>query len=165
MERRSIVSISILLASLAVIVWRAAVLPVTPEEAELWDRAVRTPLAVQLTTPGDWSALVYGVLAKRAVGLFRLSEFSIRFPAILGTLLYLCALYRICGRRIWLQAALSIPPIVLNCFHLAGGAGLSMGLTALALAYPRHAGWTLGLAVAACPQIGVVPATAAAGLL
>jgi hypothetical protein len=169
MKRFSTASIdpakAVLALTFAVVVWRAATAPVSAGEALAWDRAVRPDAASLLVSPGAWSAIVYGVLAKRAAGLFRLSEFSLRLPALLGCLFYCLALYRICRRRIWLLLGCVAPAIFLNWFNLAGGSGLSIGLTALALAYPAAAGWILGLAVAACPQIGFVPATAAAGLL
>jgi hypothetical protein len=169
MKRLSTVSISpakvILAATLAVVVWRAATLPLSADEALAWDRVVRPGAASVLVTPGAWSAFVYGLLAKRAAGLFRLSEFALRVPGIVGCLLYCLALYRICRRRIWLLLAFAVPAVFLNWFNLAGGSGLTIGLTAFALAHPAAAGWSLGLALAACPQIGFVPATGAAGLL
>jgi len=169
MERPSTASTNlaraVLAAAFAIVVWRAAVLPVTAAEAALWDRVVRQPAASLLVTPGDWSAFVYGLLAKRCAGLFRLSEFSLRLPAIFGGLLYGWALYHLCLRRPWLLLPLAAVPILWNWFNLAGGPGLALGLTAMALAHPAAAGVWLGLALAACPQIGFVPATAALGLV
>ena len=169
MERLSIASTKLSKAALAVmfavVVWRAATLPVSGTEAFTWERVVRPGAASVLVTPGDWSGFLYGLIAKRAAGLFRLSEFSLRFPGILGGLLYCFALHRICRNRIWLLLALCVPAIVWNWFNFAGGAGMAIGLTAMALAYPIAAGLSLGLALAAYPQIGFVPASAAAGLL
>jgi hypothetical protein len=147
---------------LGVVVWRAATLPISSAEALAWDHVVRPGAASLLVAPGDWSGFLYGLVTKRAAGLFRLSEFSLRFPGILGCFLYCYALGRLCRSRIWLVLAFAVPAILLNWFVLAGGAGLSIGLTALALAHPGTAGWSLGLALAACPQIGFVPALAAA---
>jgi hypothetical protein len=169
MERLSTVSTNlakpVLVLMLAVVVWRAATLPVTGAEALAWDRVVRPGAVSLLVTPGDWSGFLYGLIAKRAAGLFRLSEFSLRFPGIIGCLLFCCALTRICRNRLWLVLALALPAVLLNCFNLAAGVGLSLGLTALALAHPGSAGLSLGLAVAVCPQIGFVPLIAAAFLL
>ncbi len=156
---------AILAATVALVVWRAATLPVSADEAAIWDRLVRADAASLLVAPGDWSGFLYGLVAKRAVGLFRLSEFSLRFPGIIGCFLYCYAVRRICGNRVWLLLAFCIPAALLGWFSFAGGSGLAIGLTALSLAFPRSAGLTLGLAVAACPQIGFVPLTAAAGLL
>jgi hypothetical protein len=152
---------AVLLAVLTFAVWRAATLPVTAAEAALWNRVVRPPVRELLVTPGDWSGFVYGLIARRAAGLFRLSAFSLRFPAVLGCILYMGALGRLCRDRIWLLAVLAVAPLFLGCFTLAGGAGLALGLTALGLAFPAGAGWWLGLALAAGPQIGFVPLTAA----
>jgi hypothetical protein len=107
---------------------------------------------------------VFGWLAHRAAALFRLSEFSLRLPAVVGALLYFYALGRVCGGRIWALVALTILPIWLNFFNLADVSGLSLGLTALALAFPAAAGPLLGLALAGAPQMGLAPLTAAAGL-
>jgi hypothetical protein len=155
----------VLTVAFALVVWRAAMLPVTAPEAVAWNRLIRPGAGTLLVTPGDWSGLLYGLIAKRAAGVFRLSEFSLRFPGVLGCLLYCYAVYCLCRSRIWLLAALTIPVILLNWFTIAGGTGLSIGLTAVALAHPIAGGPLLGLALAACPQIGFVPATAAAGLL
>ena len=169
MERSSTVSTdlskAVVAATLAVVVWRAATLPVSTEEAVLWDRVVRPSAASLLVTPGDWSGFLCGLIAKRAVGLFRLSEFTLRFPGIIGCLLYCAGVRRICRNRVWLLLAFCIAPVLLDWFSVAGGSGLAIGLTSMALAYPGSAGVTLGLGLAACPQIGFVPLTAAVGLL
>lgn len=167
MELPSTASISraVLALGLAIIVWRAATLPVSPAEAAAWDRVVRPPASSLLVTPGDWSAFLYGLLAKRAAGIFRLSEFSLRFPGILGALLYAYSLDRLRRRCFWLVSALTVTAILFNWFNLAGGTGLAVGLSALALAHPGAAGLWLGLALAACPQIGFVPSIPAALLL
>lgn len=169
MERDSTASIRLqllLLSTLfAVVVWRTATLPVTVAEAVTWDSVVRPPARALLVTPGAWSGFLYGLLAKRSAGLFRLSEFSLRLPEVLGCLIYFYALHRIAFQRIWALFLLAIAPILMNCFNLAGGSGLALGLSALALAQPSLAGPCIGVAVAACPQIGIVPATAAAGLI
>lgn len=169
MERPSTASTNfgrvVLAATVAMVVWRAATLPVSGAEALAWDRLVRPGAASLLVTPGAWSGFLYGLIAKRAAGLFRLSEFSLRFPGIIGCFLYCYAVRRICGNRVWLLLAFCIPAVLLDWFSIAGGSGLAIGLTTLALAHPVSAGLALGLALAACPQIGFVPLTAAAGLL
>jgi hypothetical protein len=147
---------------LVVVVWRAATLPASASETVAWDRVVRPGAGSLLVIPGDWSGFLYGLVAKRAAGLFRLSEFSLRLPGILGCLLFCYALLRICRNPIWLVLGFAVPAILLNWFDLAGGAGLAIGLATLALAHPGWAGPSLGLALAACPQIGFVPAMAAA---
>jgi len=156
---------SLLLLAVAIVVWRAATLPVTAIEAIAWDRFVRPPVSSLPTMPSAWSGIVYGIVARRAAGLFRLSEFSLRAPGVLGFLLYCCALFRICRGRTWLFVPFIIPGILLNWFNLAGSFGLAVGFTALALAYPTWAGPLLGFAIASGPQIGFVPAIAAAALL
>jgi hypothetical protein len=166
MEQRSTEFINLSKAVLAVmfvvVVWRAATLPITPAEALAWDRVVRPGAASLLVTAGDWSGFLYGLAAKRAAGLFRLSEFSLRFPGILGCLLFCYAMPRLRLHPVWLLFAFAGPAILLNWFNVASGLGLSIGLSALALAHPASAGISLGLAAAAYPQIGFVPAAVAA---
>lgn len=166
MERFSTVWIRAPLALLfGVVVWQAATLPVTAAEATTWDRVVRPALREIFTAPGAWSGWVYGFAARRAAGLFRLSEWSLRAPSLVGCLLYYFAIYRLFGRKIWILLLLAGAAPFVPCFHLAGGSGLSAGLSAAALAYPEWAGMWLGLALAAAPQIGFVPLMVAIALV
>jgi hypothetical protein len=175
-ERDSTVSINVAKALLALLfgvaVWRAATLPFTAAEAVAWDRCVRPRFGELLVTPGAWSGFLYGLVARRFTGLFRLSEVSLRLPAVLSCVLYFWAVYGLCRRRLgdgWLFFAAILPlvpaPVFMDCFSFSGGVGLSLALCAVAASRPRAAGLCLGLAVAAWPQYGIVPATVAAGLM
>jgi MFS family permease len=155
----------LLLAALfGVIVWQAAALPFTSAEAEAWNRFVRPRFAALLVTPGAWSGLAYGLLAKRFIGVFRLSEFSLRLPSILAGAVYLASFARI-PRRGWLLIPLAILPVSIHCFSFAGSLGISLAFCALALRFPNYTGACLGLALAAAPQFGFVPGILAAGFL
>src|SRR5581483_6564463 len=70
-------------ALFAVAVW-LCLRPITAGEAILWNDLVRPPLRTAFFAPDAWSGWIYAVLAKRAVGLLRLSEFSLRLPALLA---------------------------------------------------------------------------------
>ena len=110
MERFSTASIDVVRPVVALLfvaaVWRAAAVPLSTAEAIAWERAVRPPLREVLVTPGVWSELLYGLLAKRTAGLFRLSELSLRLPGLLGCLTgcavvlaaYLCHLFTLSDR-------------------------------------------------------------------
>ena len=157
----------LLLAALfGVIVWQAATLPFTSAEAALWYQFVRPRFAALLITPGAWSGLLYGLLAKRSIGVFRLSELSLRLPVVLAGGVYLASFGKIpMSRRWWLLLPLAIAPVLMHCFSFAGGLGISLGACALALCHPKYAGVCLGFALAAAPQFGFVPGIVAAGFL
>ncbi len=158
-------ALHVLLAAIfGVIVWQAITLPFTSAEADAWDRLVRPRFTALFVTPGAWSGLLYSLLAKRSVGLFRLSEFSLRLPDVLAGAIYLASFAGI-PRRWWLLLPLALIPVLMHCFSFAGVLGISLALCALALRYPRYAGVCLGFALAAAPQFGFVPAILAAGFL
>src|SRR5436305_15037462 len=102
MERAYTVLTRVLLASVfAAAVWLAAVRPVNIEEATVWAHLVRPPWREALVAPDAWSGLWFATLAKRAIGLFRLSELTLRFPGLLSCAIYLLVLYRMARRRLW----------------------------------------------------------------
>ena len=169
MKQASIASNSRLLllaAGFGVILWQAATLPFTSAEASAWHQFVRPRFAAILVTPGAWSGLLFGVLAKRSIGIFRLSEFSLRLPVVLAGAVYLASFRKIpMSRRWWLLFPLTLIPIFMHCFSFAGGLGISLGACALALCHPKYAGVSLGFALAAAPQFGFVPGILACGIL
>jgi hypothetical protein len=132
--------------------WLAAVRPITPAEALAYDRFVRPPMRETLHQPSRNPDVLYTLLEKRSVRLFRVSEFSIRLPALLAGGWYLWAIRRLCRRWV-LVVALAAAPLAWQCFSTANGLGLALALAAWALeAAPRklnRAGVCLGLAVAA----------------
>lgn len=171
-------------AVFVVIVWQAATLPLTAAEADVWYRFVRPKLASFFLAPGAWSGLLYGLLAKRTIGLFRLSEFSLRLPGVLAGGVYLASFVKLASfrktdmapvgklgsfRKIiryrWLLLPLAVVPVWTHWFSFAGGLGLALGFCALAFCYSRFAALWLGLALAAAPQFGFVPLILAAAFL
>jgi hypothetical protein len=80
--------------------WLAAVRPITPAEALAYDRFVRPPMIETLHQPSRNPDVLYTLLEKRSVGLFRVSEFSIRLPAVLAGGLYLWAIWRLSRRSV-----------------------------------------------------------------
>jgi hypothetical protein len=108
------------------------------------------------------------VLAKLAIALFGIAEWVIRLPSILGALLYLSAVYRLCSmlvRSRWLAllgiAVLTLNPYVLDFLSAARGYGLGIALMLWGVywmlrrrtpaAKPhdlRNAGFAYGLAIA-----------------
>jgi hypothetical protein len=157
-------------ALFGVILWQAATLPLTAAEAVAWDKFVRPHLASLFVTPGGWSGLLYALLVKRAVGLFRLSEFTLRLPDVLAGGIYLAAFFRLAcsvkiARHRWWLAPLAILPVFMHYFSFAGGLGIALGFCAMAVSYSRFAGLWFGLALAAAPQFGIFWAILASGFL
>jgi hypothetical protein len=144
----------LLLAVFAWNVYEALHLPVTRDEAYEFVHFVRPPLrdVVRQFDPRD--QVLHTLLVKRSVGLFRLSEFSMRVPALLAVGFFFWAVFRL-GRGSLLIAAL----LVLNPFvqgHLWAAAGDAVGLALFGWGVDRLiqrrlniAGLLLGLSVAA----------------
>jgi hypothetical protein len=145
--------------------WLAAARPITPAEALAYDRFVRPPMRETLHQPSRNPDVLYTLLEKRSVGLFRVSEFSIRLPALLAGGWYLWAIRRLC-RRSLLVVALAVAPLAWQCFSTANGLGLALALAAWALeAVPKKLNWAgvcLGLAVAAHLPFAIAVAMIAA---
>ena len=105
-------------------------------------------------------------IGQASIGVFRLSELSLRLPVVLAGGVYLASFGKIpISRRWWLLLPLAIAPVLMHCFSFAGGLGISLGACALALCHPKYAGVCLGFALAAAPQFGFVPGIVAAGFL
>ena len=145
--------------------WLAAVRPVTSAEALAYDRFVRPPMRETLHQASRNPDVLYTLLEKRSVGLFRVSEFSIRLPAVLAGGLYLWAIWRL-SRRPVLVVTLALAPLAWQCFSTANGFGLALALAAWALeAVPRKLNWAgvcLGLAVASYLPFAIPAAILAA---
>lgn len=151
MERLSTTSSKALFATaFAVAVW-FALRPITAAEATLWNDLVRPSLRSAYLMPDAWSDWLYAVLAKRAAGLFRLSEFSLRLPAVLAGVVWLFLLPR---KPIWVLAA--AVPVALGWFSTATGHGVSLALCAAAWRWRTASPWLLGLAIAISPLFAVL---------
>ena len=167
MERRYTVSIdriaiALLLAVFALSVYRAATQSITVSEATTFDRWIRPPIRDILPQPYDPNNHVLNtLLVKRSVGLLRLSEFSMRVPALLGGALYLWAVYRL-SRRLagagpLLLAAVALMilhPRILDSLCVARGYSLALALflsaiEAMLAGRTGLAAFCLGLAPAA----------------
>jgi hypothetical protein len=152
MKLRTRLALAAILVVFAGEVWLAASRPISAAEALAYDRFVRPTIRETLHQPSRNPDVLYTLLEKRSVGLFHVSEFSIRLPALLAGGWYLWALWRLC-RRDLAVVPLAIAPMAWHCFSIANGLGLALALAAWALeAVPKklnRAGVCLGLAVAA----------------
>jgi hypothetical protein len=125
-------------------VYTAVTRPAGIGEAVLWDHLIRPPLAEAFRSSDAWLGLAYAIVAKRAIGLFRLSEFSLRLPAVLSSL--------ICAWFLWRKprpvfAALYVGAAFAGWFSSAQGQGMALAFCSLGL---------FGLAIAASPAFIVV---------
>lgn len=147
MDRSYSTSIKVIYAvAFAVAAYLAFARPMTIREAILWDDLIRPPFRTAFFAPDAWSGWVYAVLAKRTIGLFRLSEFTLRLPAVLAAGAYLALL----PRRL-LFVIVAVVPVALGCFSTAGGVGLALAFCAAAWRWRRAAPLLIGFAVAASP--------------
>jgi|ERR1017187_8227332 hypothetical protein len=167
LTRAARIALAALVAVFAGEAWLAAVRPITPAEALAYDRFVRPPMSETLHQPSGNPDVLYTLLEKRSVGLFRVSEFSIRLPAVLAGGLYLWASWRLCRRSV-LVVALAVAPLAWQCFSTANGLGLALALAVWALeAVPKKLNWAgvcLGLAVASHLAF-VIPAAMIAAII
>jgi hypothetical protein len=165
MKMSAKLALAALLAVFAGEAWMATVRPITPAEALSYDRFVRPPMREALHQPSRNPDVLYTLLEKRVVGLLRVSEFSIRLPALLAGGWYLWAIWRLC-RRSMLVVLLAVAPMAWQCFSTANGLGLALALAAWALeAVPKRlnrAGVCVGLSVAAHLPFAVPAAMLAA---
>jgi hypothetical protein len=156
MERVYTVLGRVLLASVfAAAVSLAAARPISIEEATLWAHLVRPPWRESLVASDAWSGLWFATLAKRGIGLFRLSELTLRLPGVLSCAIYLLVLYRKLRRQLWVAVLAAAVPVALGWFSAADGRGVALACCSLAWLNSRFAPLWCGLAVAAFPLFAI----------
>jgi len=121
--------------------------PLTAGEAVLWNDLVRPPLRTAFFAPDAWSGWLYSLLAKRTVGLLRLSEFSLRLPALLAGAAWLALTPK--------KPFYAIVPLLLGWFTTAEGYGISLALCAAAWRCRPAAPWLLGVAIGVSPWFAI----------
>jgi hypothetical protein len=120
-------------ALFAMNVYRAATQSITADEAFACGRFVVPPMRDILAQYHAGNHVLYTLLAKMSVAVFRVSEFSLRLPSLLCGGLYLWAAYRLARRTfgagaLFLAAValLALNPLVLD--HLSAARGYGMAL-------------------------------------
>jgi hypothetical protein len=185
MELRYTASTKLLLALfaaiLAVDVYRAATKPVHSVEGYIYDRFVRPSTRQVLAQELPDRDVLYALLERRSVGLFHVSPFSVRLPALLFTVLYLWSIWRL-GRRFLgtgrlflpVVALASLPPLLFpDYFGSAQGRGAAVALQVCAIQWaltvkPRNlnlSGVCLGLSAAARLEFAIPAAVMALAFL
>ena len=137
MESHSIVSTRLALAALAAIfavqVYWAARRPIGVGEAYLYDRFVRPTARQVLASELLDREVLYSLLEKRSVGLFHVSPFAVRLPALLFGILYLWAVWQLARGRAIVALVLGVLPLGWAWFARADGVGAAVALCAAAI--------------------------------
>jgi hypothetical protein len=123
---------------------------VTVDEARLWADLIRPTFRESVIAPDAWTGILYAILAERGIGVLRLSELTLRLPAMLAGMA--------CGWAVWRRqsafvAATYGAAAALGWFSTAAGQGIA---TALCLTIPRPSGWRIGLAIAFSPAFALI---------
>jgi hypothetical protein len=129
-------------------VYLAVTRPLGMEEAQLWNDLIRPHWRESVFAPDAWSGILYAVTAERAVGLLRLSEFSLRFPSVLSGLACAWVLWR---TKNPLLAGAYVVAAAAGWFSIAAGHGCATAFCFLAVTYPRYAGGLFGVGIAFSP--------------
>ncbi len=115
--------------------------PIRTSEAYLYDRFVRPSTRQVFAQELPQRSVLYALLEKRSVGLFHVSAWSVRLPALLAGIMYLAAAWRLASRllgygRSFVVAvvAAGLAPLPWDCFSRADGVGLSLALALAAVA-------------------------------
>ena len=120
--------------------WRAAALSVTCDEASTYNWF--------LVAPGSYfnydanNHLLNTLLIKGVLAVFPATAFTLRLPAILGTALFLAALFALMKRlnpgpigSLLAGGVILLNPLILDFLSLARGYGLAMGLLCAGMAW------------------------------
>jgi len=112
---------------------RAALLPVTPPEAAMYNQFVGPDLRDALTANWANAPVLYSLLARLSTSAFHLTDLSLRLPGLLAAILYFWAVYRLSIRlfgKSWLMLTaivfVSLNPFILDDLAMATGLGLGL---------------------------------------
>ncbi|MGA2328147.1 MAG: hypothetical protein ABSH05_17855 [Bryobacteraceae bacterium] len=118
----------------AVNVYRAWTQSVTIDEARNYEMFIAEPISRMFAAYDATNHVLQTVLSKISIGVFGLSEFTLRLPTVLGGLLYLVSGYRLLRYLFgtgWLLVlsvlALGLNPGVMDYLSAARGYGLGLG--------------------------------------
>jgi hypothetical protein len=142
---RDFVILIISLALITFVSYKAAVTSFTHDESLSFTRYVPLPIIDILTynPPFTNNHILNTIGMKITSGIFGVSEFSLRFPNIIGLLIYLFFAYRIVNLDIirkkyaalLLFIILIANPYLIDFFGLARGYGLSVGFMVMTVFY------------------------------
>jgi len=135
-------SARVLLAALFVVcIYRAFTQSITFDEALTWDLYIKGPVSQLFHLYRANHHFLNSVLMRISAGIFGVSEWSMRLPALAGAALYFAACYRLArfafGDSFSMLLAvllLSLNPLVLDFMVAARGYGQALGLLIFAMA-------------------------------
>lgn len=123
-------------------VYRAATQSIAHDEALTYQWFLRGPVSEAWTKYNANNHILHTYLCRISIGIFGLSELSLRLPSLLGGALYLFGVYRICRyvfgqNSLFLLAVslLSLNPFVLDYLSAARGYGMAIAFFLWALYY------------------------------
>lgn len=124
----------------AVNIYRAATQSITADGAFTYDCWIINPFNWILTVYGANNHVLHTVLCRFSVQALGLSELTVRLPSLLGGLLYLIFVYKLCRllfQTFWTfliaMAALTLNPFIMDYLSIARGYGMALGLFTAAL--------------------------------
>jgi hypothetical protein len=176
---------ALLVALFAVCVFRAFTQSIVYDEALTWEFYINGPFSEIFHHYDANHHFLNSLLIRLSTGLFGISEWSMRLPALAGAALYFASCYRLARTAfgenptmLLAVALLTLNPMVLDFMVAARGYGLALAFWTYAAAValdafsrqtyaPRQmavAGIALALSVTA-NLVFVIPATALAGMI
>jgi hypothetical protein len=136
----SLLGIAIAACVFAVNIYRAAHQSITADEAFTFDWYIVTPLDWFFTIYSANNHVLQTLLSRISVQTLGLSELTFRLPSLLGGLLYLVFVYKVCRhvfKNQWTfllgMAALTLNPFIMDYLSAARGYGMALGLFMAAL--------------------------------
>ena len=186
-SRYAVTGIALIACVLGVNIYRAVHQSITADEAFTYDLYIVTPFDWFLTIYNANNHILHTLLCRLSVQALGLSELTFRLPSLLGGLLYLIFVYKLCRRlfkTFWIfllaMAAFTLNPFIMDYLSAARGYGMALGLFTgalyLVIRFLDHpwdaakgkritgAAILLGLSIAA-NLVFLFPATALAGTL
>jgi hypothetical protein len=138
-------TVLLLVALLAMNVYRAATQSVAIDEAFTYNAFVAGPLSDLLNQYDANHHILNSLLCKLSIGLLGLSELTLRLPSLLGGLLYFIASFLLCRRLFgegWLLsfsfALMTMSPGLLDYLSAARGYGMALAFLLLAIWQMLH---------------------------
>jgi hypothetical protein len=134
-SRYAVSGAALIACILAVNVYRAVHQSITADEAFTYDLYIVTPFDWFLTIYNANNHILHTLLCRLSVQALGLSELTFRLPSLLGGLLYLVFVYKLCRRlfkTFWIfllaMAAFTLNPFIMDYLSAARGYGMALGL-------------------------------------
>lgn len=134
-SRYGLAGMALVACVFAVNVFRAAHQSVTADEAYTYDLFIASPFDTFFTYYSANNHVLHTLLSRFSVHTLGLSELTLRLPSLLGALLYLIFVYKLCRHAFTASwtfllavAALTLNPFIMDYLSVARGYGMALGL-------------------------------------